>query len=254
MNSESLISYIHQIMNSDGPLRKDLESQLLFLSKSNPLIYFQASIMLLYSSQTVPSDIRLFAILHLKKVFSDSSFQSQLNQVELLKEVSVLLKKEPNMQILGFISEFYGEIAGKLLKDFTLKNDSEGIITNDLLNNDVWELLSTNEEQKVVSGLMILIKLIEIGFEEFLTLFQENLFAIIKKMLTSPNDQIVKTVIKLIVKILTHVDYSLCKKYVPLIPDILEILFVLLNQKNIEVIFFIIILLSFKFSIINVLF
>ena len=235
MDTENLISYIHRIMTSSGPIRKDLETQLLQIAKTDPTSYLQSSLFLLHNPQSIHSDLRLFGILHLKQMLTEPSFQNCLNISNFLQDLSILLKTEPNTQILSFLSEIYGENAGNLLKGLDLAQESQAKLTNDLLNNDVWELLTMPNENRVVAGLNILIKLVEIALEELLIVFQENLYSIIKKMLGFYDPKILKAVVKLLTRVLSYADYSLCKKYIPLMPQMIEILFQFLNQKSIDV-------------------
>jgi len=228
MNPEILLSSFQRIMSSDGVFRRDLESELQIQSLSNPTLYLQSSLMLLHSHQKIPSDLRLFTIIHLKSLILITSFQNAISLQSFLQDLSFLLRSEPNTQILSFLSEIYGEIAGKFLKAIDLKN-------NDLLNNDIWELLSLTENQRIVAGLDILTKLVEVSLEELLTVFKDNLYSIIKKMLEFNDPQILKATNRLVTRILSYADYSLCKKYFPLIPQLLEILFNFLQQQIPEV-------------------
>lgn len=231
MNPEILLSSFQRIMISYGVLRKNLESELQAQALADPLLYLQSSLMILHSYQNVQSDSRYFSVIHLKSMISNEKFQKSINLETFLHDISFLLKSEPNTQILSFLSEIYGEIAGKFLKAIDLTN-------NDLLNNDVWDLLSMNEPQRLVAGLDILTKLVEVSLEELLTVFKDNLLSIIKKTLAYHEPQILKAASKLVSRILSYADYSLCKKYISLMPQILEIMFNFIAQDISEVLYF----------------
>ena len=238
MNPEILLSSFRRIMVSDGISRKNLESELEAQSLADPLLYLQSSLMLLHSHQNVQQDSRIFSVIHLKSMILNQSFQKSINFESFLHDLSFLLRSEPNTQILSFLSEIYGEIAGKFLKTIDLTN-------NDLLNNDVWELLSMSEPQRIVAGLDILTKLVEVALEEILKVFKDNLLSIIKKTLDYPDPKILKAASKLVSRILSYAEFPYCKKYISLIPQILEIMFTFIEQNISEVHFY---LLLFKYT------
>ena len=235
MNPETLLSLFHQMSSiTDGPARRKAELDFFQICQTDPQNYLQSTLILL-NYDKISTDLRLFAIVNLRKMLKDPEFRKCINFNAFLQELLILIKSESNNQIFGFLTEIYGEIVGNLLKTMDLVHEEQAKLNNSILYNDVWELFLQPEEKNIIAGLNILTKLIEVALEELLEVFEDNLFSIVKKMLDSYNSQILQSVINLLTKILSYAEYSLCKRYIPLISTMIEILFRFLSQKNPEV-------------------
>lgn len=230
MDFNYLISSFQKILLSDGLVRKDLEENLLKTSSENLETYYKLSLAIIHTNEKVSFDIRLYATLHLRNILSKQKVLDSANLEPFLENLFQILKTEPNIQISNFLSEIYGDIAAKILKDNELKQKFYMI-----LYNDIWSLISVPNAHRIVSGLNLIIRLVESCLNEFLSFFQDNLLSITKQMLTFEDPLVLKTNIKLITKILTYAEYSYCKSFIPFVERMIEILFQFLGNKIKEV-------------------
>lgn len=230
MDPSLLISVFKKIFESDGIIRKDLESNLLQNCLENPESYLKSSLMIINSYEKIHFDIRLYGVLHLMSLIKKHNLLNFIDSKSFLNDLLILLKNEPHFKILSFLSEILSELVIKILKKSVVDRE-----IHQILNDTLWEFFSAPHTNKILSGLNILIKLVEGCLEEMLLFFQDNLLSITQQMLLSDDPSIRSTNIKLITKIMTYAEYSYCKKYIHLMPKMIEILFEFLHQKKKEV-------------------